>query len=116
MRSWLGAVLRPLAAAIVEAGSGWEVLHLVANDGPFDLVVSDVRMPAPNGLTVVTMSRAAGLRTPFLIITAFPDRELRRALAAVEDAWLMEKPFDGKDFLAMVAGILRSGPRQAEGV
>lgn len=105
MRSWIRDVLRPTRATFVEVGSGWELLHLLANEGHFDLVISDVRMPAPNGLTVITMARTAGLATPFLIITAFPDGALRRSLAAVPDALLLEKPIKGHDLLAAVGAL-----------
>lgn len=105
MRSWIRAVLRPVTDDVTEVATGWELLHALAHEGPFDLVISDVRMPAPNGLTVVTMARTAGLATPFLVITAFPDDVLRHALEQVPDARLLEKPFAGRALVEAVAAL-----------
>lgn len=105
MRSWVRDVLRSFELEIIEAASGWEVLGLLATKGPFTLVVSDVRMPPPSGLNVVTMARSAGLETPFIIITAVPDDRLRQSIEMVPDAWVLEKPFRARDLMAIVSAV-----------
>src|SRR6185503_4309354 len=101
-------VLRIFQLEIVEAASGWELLDHLAYQGPsFALVISDVRMPPPNGLNVITMARTAGLETPFVIITAFPDDKLRSSIGEIEDAWLLEKPFRARDLATIVRAVTR---------
>lgn len=105
MRDWLRAVLSQRAQVLREAASGWELLHILSHDGPFDLVITDVRMPAPSGLNVVAMARAAGLVTPFLIITAFPRQELVAAALRMDRVVLLAKPFSAQQ-LREAMGIL----------
>ena len=105
MRAWLRLVVRPLAASIAEAASGAEVVELLAAGG-FDVVVTDVRMPAPSGLTAIAMARAAGVTTPALVITAFPDPAAIRAVADLDHAMLLPKPFDVGELRSAVIALL----------
>jgi CheY-like chemotaxis protein len=110
MRAWLRIVLRPLQARLVEASSGWELLELLSERGPFQLVITDVRMPPPSGLNVVTMARSAGLETPFLVITAFPGPELARSVARVGGATLLPTPFGASELLTAARALLDPVP------
>ena len=105
LREWLRLLLRPLQAQIREASGGLELLDLLAADEPYDLVITDVRMPGPNGLQVVAMARTAGLVAPFLVITAFPDDDVRRSLQAA-GAELLAKPFTPAELRDAVATLL----------
>src|SRR3954470_8751714 len=106
MRAWLGLLLEGSACEIREASSGWELLDTVADEGPFGLIITDVRMPGPSGLQVVEMARASGLETPFLVITAFPAERLRREAANMPKVTLLEKPFEKAALLAAIDGLL----------
>jgi CheY-like chemotaxis protein len=106
MREWLRAVLSRAAEVVGEAASGWELLHVLSHDGPFDLVITDVRMPAPSGLSVVAMARAAGMTTPFLIITAFPQPQLVAAAARLDRVVLLGKPFSAQQLRDAMATLL----------
>lgn len=108
MREWLCLLLRPMQATIQEASGGVELLDLLASGEPYDLVITDLRMPGPSGLQVVAMARAAGATAPFLIITAFPDDDVRRSLAAI-GAELLAKPFSAAELKARVAALVGSG-------
>jgi CheY-like chemotaxis protein len=106
MRALVRMLVRPIAGEVRDARSGWELLGVLADDGPFDLVITDVRMPAPSGVHVVSMARAAGLETPFLVITAFPDDAVRRAVDAQVRALLLGKPFGRAELLEAVAQLI----------
>jgi DNA-binding NtrC family response regulator len=106
MRAWLGVALDAVKCEIREASSGWDLLDTLAEDGPFDLIVTDVRMPGPSGLQVVEMARTAGLQTPFLVITAFPDDRLRAEAAAMSRVSMLEKPFSNADLVEAVHRLL----------
>lgn len=115
MRAWLRLVLRRLHAEVVEAASGTELLELVAGNEPIDLVITDVRMPAPSGLQVVCMARTAGLRAPFLVVSAFPDRALRTSLRQV-GAEFLAKPFEASELLAAVRRLTSIAPAPDAGL
>ncbi|MBS1149309.1 MAG: sensory box histidine kinase/response regulator [Myxococcaceae bacterium] len=106
MRAWLSDVLEPAHCEIQEAGSGWDLLDTVARQGPFSVIVTDVRMPGPSGLQVVELARGAGLETPFLVITAFPDEEVRAEAARFGHVVLLEKPFARNDFVEAILQLL----------
>jgi CheY-like chemotaxis protein len=103
-REWLRLLLRPMHATIREASAGVELLELLASGEPYDLVITDVRMPGPSGLQVVAMARAAGVTAPFLVITAFPDDDVKAALTA-SGAELLAKPFSGTELKDRVAAL-----------
>jgi two-component system, response regulator, stage 0 sporulation protein F len=59
---------------------------------PFDLIVSDVRMPVCSGLDILQGLRDAHWDTPVVLMTAFGDDETR-ARADKLGALLFDKPF-----------------------
>ena len=93
MRAWLRLALRPLGCEVVEVGTGVDLLDQLAEVDHYDAVITDVRMPGPDGIRVVAMARAAGLATPFLVITAFPELPVVSAVARMPDTALLAKPF-----------------------
>ena len=81
MRELLKRVLLREGLKVVEAEDGFELadsLSLVAAsaapEGP-SLVLADIHMPGRNGLEVISQARAAGLRCPVAILSAFIDDE-----------------------------------------
>ncbi|MFI5399107.1 MAG: sigma-54-dependent transcriptional regulator [Candidatus Binatia bacterium] len=55
---------------VVTASSGDEALQLLRNR-PFDVVVSDVRMPGLNGMELLASMREEGMETPVILMTAY---------------------------------------------
>ena len=89
-------VVRALAQdghEVVAASDGAEALELLTRDqGRFDLLLSDIRMPLMDG---VTLARAAARDNPDLVIllmTAYADQRQRAGLdARIHD--VITKPF-----------------------
>jgi DNA-binding response OmpR family regulator len=84
---------------VLGAASGREAAEILENatriawsTEAIDLVIADVRMPQMTGLALLEMLRVAGWPIPFVLMTAFPDDEIR-TLASVYDVPLLEKPF-----------------------
>jgi two-component system response regulator MprA len=96
------------------AADGAEALDALAARAP-DALVLDVLMPRVDGIEVCRRLRAAGDRTPVLVLTArdaVPDRV--RGLDAGADDYLV-KPFALEELLARLRALLRrSGPGQGE--
>jgi FixJ family two-component response regulator len=70
-------------------------------------VISDVQMPAMNGLELLANMRMQGYVAPFIFITAFPDESVRaRALAAGATCFLT-KPFATPILIACLEALLQ---------
>jgi two-component system response regulator MprA len=88
------------------AADGQEALDALADAAP-DALVLDLLMPRVDGLEVCRRLRAAGDRTPVLVLTArdaVPDRV--RGLDAGADDYLV-KPFALEELLARLRALLR---------
>ena len=96
------------------AADGSQALDALAVSAP-DALVLDVLMPRIDGLEVCRRLRAAGDRTPVLVLTArdaVPDRV--RGLDAGADDYLV-KPFALEELLARLRALLRrTAPPQGE--
>lgn len=103
MRAWVARVLTTaLRASVREVGDGVELVSALLDEGPFDLVITDVRMPWLDGGRAMLAARRAGLPTAFLVVSAFADAELREQIEAVPGARLLEKPFSTGELVEAV--------------
>ena len=97
------------AYAVDVVGTGDEALW-AAGEHPYDAVVLDVMIPAPDGFEVVRRLRAAGRQVPVLMLTArdaVGDRVT--GLDAGADDYLT-KPFAISELFARVRALVRRGP------
>jgi CheY-like chemotaxis protein len=86
--------LQQFGADIVAVMSGGELLEKVANEGPFDVIVTDISMPWMTGLQVMHSARAAGLPVPVVVMTALRDPTIPEQVASLgARAELLQKPF-----------------------
>jgi two-component system OmpR family response regulator len=91
---------------ICEAANGAELVDLLAEGGPFDLVVTDVLMPWMEGLQVLLSARAAEIRTPVLVITGLTRPDLQDKVDHLGNAKLLRKPFAIPELRAAVADLM----------
>src|SRR3954447_2761912 len=114
VRAALERALRVERYDVRLAGDGAEALALLADRSP-DAIVLDVLMPHVDGFEVCRRLRAAGDRTPVLMLTArdaVADRV--RGLGAGADDYLV-KPFALEELLARVRALLRRSRDGEEG-
>jgi two-component system response regulator MprA len=91
---------------VATAGDGLDALTTLGH-GEFDAIVLDVLMPRLDGFEVCRRLRAAGNRTPILILTARDSEEdTIRGLDLGADDYLV-KPFALGELLARVRALLR---------
>ncbi|MCD7837220.1 MAG: response regulator transcription factor [Lachnospiraceae bacterium] len=77
--------------------------------GQYDGAILDVMLPALSGLSIVTQSRKAGIRTPILMLTAKGELEDKVVgLDAGADDYLT-KPFQPQELLARIRALCRRG-------
>jgi len=98
---------------VVEAAAdGREGLYH-ATDGGFDAIVLDRMLPGLDGLSLIKSLRAAGLKTPVLMLTAMSAVDERvKGLRSGADDYLV-KPFSFQELHARIEALLRR-PQEAE--
>lgn len=105
-RDYLAKGLREEGFGVEVSGSGREGL-MHALSGEFDVMVLDRMSPDLDGLSLLRSARAAGVRTPALLLTAMSaiDERVRGLKAGADD--YMIKPFSFAELTARVEALLR---------
>jgi DNA-binding NtrC family response regulator len=100
-RSLLDSYLSGQGFHIVTASSGGQALRTLET-GPFDMMISDVRMPGMSGLETLRKARERHPNLPVLLVTAYSD--IRDAVNAMRDGAVnyLSKPIDLDELLASV--------------
>lgn len=88
----LAEVLRSLTVEVHTAGTGAELVVLLAEHGPFDLIVTDINMPWMEGLAVIRSARAAEIETPVLFVSGVERPDLDASVARLGSARFLRKP------------------------
>ena len=94
-----------------EAADGDEGLARIlagpASAAPYSLVILDVMMPRQSGFEVLKAARAAGVRTPVVLLTAKGEEiDTVRGLEFGADDYIT-KPFSLRELMARVRAVLR---------
>ncbi len=85
-----GLALHGIDTAVARDGSAGLAAWM---SQPFDVIVLDVMLPGMDGIEMLAERRAAGDRTPVVLLTAHDDDRIReRGVAAGAQAFLI-KPF-----------------------
>jgi CheY-like chemotaxis protein len=109
MRALVTEVLTADGREVVAVGDGEQLLDALT-EAPYDVIVTDHRMPHGDGIDVIAALRAAGAETPVLLITGHADEELR-ARADDLETMVMHKPFPLPAFRAAVDVLISLRPR-----
>jgi DNA-binding response OmpR family regulator len=99
--------LTRLGADVVRACSGADLIEQLASAGPFDLVVTDISMPWMSGLQAIRSTRAAGLATSVIVMTALTDERIPTQVRALgEKTVLLHKPFELSELESAASTLL----------
>jgi len=114
------AVRRAVALLLQSAGwatathaSGEAFLHAVgAGDAAIGCVLTDVRMPGMDGITLLQHLRKAGFTRPVVVMTAHGD--VATAVQAMKSGAtdFIEKPFNDDSLLTMIDSAVRAAEAQ----
>ena len=111
----IAMVLGGPAAKVVKARNGWEALIKVGTTArPFDVVITDHRMPRMGGLQLVRQLRAQNFGGKILVLSAHLSDEDIRAYEEVSVDMMMSKPFDFDELQQAVAVLNKKASVLAE--
>jgi DNA-binding response OmpR family regulator len=109
LRAMLAIILRREGHRVIELRNGaelrdrLEVFYARGQAAPANLlIISDLRMPEADGLSLVRATRARGHEPPFIILTAFGSPEVHAAAQAMGVLKVLDKPFDFDELRAVV--------------
>jgi DNA-binding response OmpR family regulator len=91
---------------IYEASNGVELVQLLVENDPFDLVVTDVLMPWMEGIQVLRSARVAEVMTPVLVISGLTRSDLQGKVDSLGNARLLHKPFGIPELRAAVSDLM----------
>lgn len=116
MRALLTRALSRRGFQVTEAEDGFELadcLNLSLLSGhlsPPDLLLVDVHMPGRSGLEVVAQARAAGLRCPVAVLSAFVDELTAEDARRMGVDLVLDKPVDLENLGARMRELLALRP------
>ena len=110
LRDVVCRALRRAGYEVIEAGDGVECVGYAQPwtfrgqpIEPPDVIVSDIRMPGWSGLEALEILRAADQPAPIILMTAFGSAETHELAARLGASYVIDKPFDVDDLVALVA-------------
>ena len=106
MADYVSDGLRRSGFVCTHAADGEEGLVAVLHGG-YDAVIMDIMLPKLDGLEIIRRARAAGVRTPIIVLSARGSVEAKvTGLEAGGDDYLA-KPFSITELVARVQALLR---------
>jgi CheY-like chemotaxis protein len=104
----LGDILSNPTTVVYKAASGAELVVLLADHGPFDLIVTDVDMPWMDGIAAIRSARGSEVQAPVLVISGISRPELPAEVARLGNARLLRKPIELSAVRKAVSELLGS--------
>jgi two-component system, cell cycle response regulator CpdR len=103
----IASALERLGMKVTRAETGAHLIRALVEQGPFDLLITDIRLPWMNGLQAGRSVRSAGLTMPILFITGLHDEKVEAEVRALDHASaLLRKPFTIADLIASVLALM----------
>ena len=91
---------------VVSAETAEEALQQIESN-PFDLIITDLRMPGINGLELMKRVRAISPKTRTILITAYGSDEVEAEARRLQAYSYFTKPFHIEDFMETVQEALK---------
>jgi DNA-binding response OmpR family regulator len=108
MAHMIAIVLGGPASKVATARSGWEALiRIGVTRRPFDVVITDHRMPRMTGLQLVRRLRAQNFGGKILVLSGHLSDEVVRAYEELSVDMMMSKPFDFDELQQAMAVLNR---------
>ncbi|MCF6265108.1 MAG: response regulator [Desulfuromusa sp.] len=102
LRELLVFVLSHAGCQVTSCDNGLQLLEQLEQAEKYDLVISDVRMPALTGLEVLECLIDNPRRPPFICMTAFGDEKTHAKALGLGATATIDKPFDMDEMIDLV--------------
>jgi len=104
--AFVASVLQRESYEVVSTSSGAGALEILRKDR-VDLVITDIHMPLPTGLEVISRVREMNLDVPFIVISSYPS-PLNMFIAArgLGAQIALAKPITSQELIAAVQAVL----------
>jgi two-component system cell cycle sensor histidine kinase/response regulator CckA len=106
VRRFVERVLREASYQTATASNGPEGIELVRSRGPFDILVTDMIMPAMTGDELARRLRLQEPSLKVLYLTGFSDRLFREKSTLWEDEAFLDKPCSVRGLLEAISLLL----------
>jgi DNA-binding NtrC family response regulator len=110
MRSLLNDELQDAGYQVIQAADGAEAALRLAQE-PFDLVITDLRMPKLGGLELLPLVQRSAGNIPVIVITAFGDRGALKEAVERGAACFLSKPLKMEELKSAVRLALERNGR-----
>jgi len=100
---------------VTSAGGACDALELLKS-AQFDLVISDLRMPECDGLSLLEALRRDGNNVPVIILTAYGEVDTYLEAMNAGATEYLNKPIQSDELLRIVRSCLRSRARRRRAV
>lgn len=108
VRAFVERVLTDAGYTVAAASDGPAGLRALGELPPFDLIVSDVRMPGMSGPEFIDRVRTDRPGVTVLYLTGYNDELFKERIALSDNEAFLDKPSTVKGLLEAVALLLRS--------
>ena len=115
LRDTIGLMLEKEGFRPILVADGKTGLHEALNSNP-SLILVDLRMPGLSGVDVCKRVRAAGVRTPLIVLSAVGDEFDKVLLLEIGADDYVVKPFGARELLARIRALLRRATPEASDV
>lgn len=102
-------LLRDMGFQVMEAATGSAAMALLSGAVHFDLLVSDVGLPGPNGRQVADYAREKFPRIKVILMTGYAEQAAMTPQFLGADMELLVKPFDAQALVAKVHAAMGHG-------
>lgn len=93
MRTQIAEILEMLFKKVLVANDGYKAYELYVEEKP-DMVISDIKMPSMDGLSLIEKIRKSDYETPVILLTSFTEQELLVNAANLSVDGYIIKPVD----------------------
>ena len=116
IRECAGLALIKAGYKVTLAGDGKEALDVIGENGPFDLLVTDLHMPVMGGFELIETLIGMGSKIPVLVISGFLEEGIISKLQPLDGSDILCKPFTLQELAKKVESILASRAQLITGI